>query len=163
MSAILSWPQWVDIEHQCAITKHAYCNSIITTYYTLMFIWPRPWVSDWLNDTYVCSQNCWPMCMSGRACTSAWHYLALGGHSTQTEENSAQKRFAMIHVLYYIFSSPKWGAPRRKSLDWIHIANPQRFSYILWRSRNYFVIEMERNECGYDCVCDLSQIVLFPS
>ena len=52
MSAILSQPQCVDIEHQCTITKHAYCNSIITTYCTLKFIWPRPWVGDWLTDTY---------------------------------------------------------------------------------------------------------------
>ena len=52
MSAILSRPQCVKIEHQWTITKHAYCNSIITTYCTLKYIWPRPWVSDWLNDTH---------------------------------------------------------------------------------------------------------------
>ena len=38
----------------------------------------------------------------------------------------------------------------------------RKFPYILWRIRNYFVIEIERIECVYDCVCDLSQLVLFP-
>ena len=29
----------------------------------------------------------------------------------------------------------------------------RKFPYILWRSRNSFLIEMERNERVYDCVC----------
>ena len=56
-----------------------------------------------------CSQRCRLMCMPGRVCPSAWHYLAVGGHYSQTWENSAQERVAMLHALYSIFSSPKWG------------------------------------------------------
>ena len=66
----------------------------------------------WLVVTAV-GRNCYSpvrlMCMLGRVCPSAWHYLAVGGHYSQTWENSAQERVAMLHALYSIFSSPKWG------------------------------------------------------
>ena len=70
------------------------------------------WLAKWnlsLVPIRACSQRCRLMCMPGRVCPSAWHYLAVGGHYSQTWENSAQERVAMLHALYSIFSSPKWG------------------------------------------------------
>ena len=166
MSAILSRHQWVDIEHQWAITKHAYCNSIITTYYTLKFIWPRPWVSDWLNDTYrlftklLADVHVWEslhICLAlpgfGRSFYPNWGELC--------SEKVCHDTCPVLYILL-----PEMGCSTAKvSRLNTYSKSPavRKFPYILWRSRNYFWIEMERNECVYDCVCDLSQIVLFPS
>ena len=165
MSAILSRPQCVDIEHQCTITKHAYCNSIITTYCTLKFIWPRPWVSEWLNDTYrlvpklLADVHAWEslhICLALPGCGRSF-YPNLG-------ELCSEKGCHDTCPVFYILLPEKGCSTAKVSRlhKYIKSRAVRKFPYILWRSRNYFAIEIERIECVYDCMCDLSQVVLFP-
>ena len=97
-----------------------------------------------------CSQSCWPFVpkAAGR-CACLGEFAHLLGIIWLWEVIIAKlgrallsKRVAMLHALYSIFSSPKWGAPLRKSLDLILFSNLGHNQLWLF---HYFLTKLQIN------------------
>ena len=131
-------------------------NGFIPFYITLKYIETRPWVSGWLNDTHhlvpklLVDVDAWDnlhICLASPGCGRSF-YLNLG------ELCSEKGSHDTCPVFYILLPEMECSTAKVSKLN-EYIKSPAvwNFPYILWRSGNSFLIEMERNECVYDCVC----------